>query len=66
MISVASSKLLLFNDGVSDIISFNTTSVAVTGIWVITSLLVLAMLGNKSAAQLVQINGHDSYPTFPI
>jgi membrane protease YdiL (CAAX protease family) len=53
MISVASSKLLLFNDGVSDIISFNTTSVAMTGIWVITSLLVLAMQRNRSAAQLV-------------
>jgi len=60
MISVVSSKLLLFNDGVSDIISFNTTSVAVTGIFVITSLFVLAILGNKSAAQLTRIKGHDT------
>jgi len=42
-IAVASSKLLLFDDGVADLISFNTTSLAVTGAWVIASLLVLAL-----------------------
>jgi len=59
-ISVASSKLLLFDDGVSDIISFNTTSVAVTSIFVITSLLVLTMQRNRSAVHLAQIKDHDS------
>ena len=47
MISVASSDLLLFGEGAEEIISFNTTSVAVTGIWVITAALILARLGKK-------------------
>jgi len=58
MISFAGSELLLFSDGVKDILSFNTTSVAVTGIWVMTSLLILALLGKKSAAQLVRTGGY--------
>lgn len=44
LISVASSDLLHFNDGVSDVISLNTTSVTITGIWLITGLLLLALV----------------------
>jgi len=51
MISTASSDLLLFDEGTKNMISFNTTSVAVTGIWVITAALILARLGNKAPAQ---------------
>lgn len=47
MISTGSSDLLLFGEGVKNIISFNTTSVAVTGIWVISAALILARPGKK-------------------
>lgn len=57
MVSVASSRLLLFDDGIKDIISLNTTSVAVTGIWAATALLVLALLGKKSATQIARTSG---------
>ena len=43
-ISVASSKLLRFNDGVSNIISFDSTSVAIIGVWLTTCLILLALI----------------------
>jgi membrane protease YdiL (CAAX protease family) len=55
MISVASSELLLFDESAKNIISFNTTSVAVTGIWVITAALILARLGKESPARLAPV-----------
>jgi len=54
MISVATSGLLLFDDGSKNILSFNTTSVGVTIIWAITAALVLARLGSKIPAQLAR------------
>jgi membrane protease YdiL (CAAX protease family) len=41
MISVGSAKLLVFDEAKKGLVSFNTTSVAVTGVWVVASLLVL-------------------------
>jgi len=49
-ISVASSKLLRFNVGVSDVISFNSTSVTITGIWLTTCLILLALIRRIPAA----------------
>jgi membrane protease YdiL (CAAX protease family) len=47
-ISFAGSKLIRFSEGSTDLISFNTTSVAVTGAWVVASVLVLAFAGRNS------------------
>jgi membrane protease YdiL (CAAX protease family) len=49
-ISVASSRLLRFNDDVSDIISFNSTSVAMIGVWLTTCLILLALVGKIPAS----------------
>ena len=49
-ISVGSSKALLFDDGVKDIISFNTTSVAVVGIWILTCLWLLSAIRTNPAS----------------
>jgi membrane protease YdiL (CAAX protease family) len=55
LISVASSDLLHFNDGVSDIISLNTTSVTITGIWLITGLLLLALVRKYPGKAVMEV-----------
>jgi membrane protease YdiL (CAAX protease family) len=47
-ISVGSSKLIQFDEGVKDIISFNTTSAAMIAVWLATGLLLLASLRRRA------------------
>jgi membrane protease YdiL (CAAX protease family) len=58
-ISIASSKLLRFNEGVSAIVSFNSTSVAIIGVWLTTCLILLTLI-RKTPATLLDLPDHYS------
>ena len=55
LISVASSDLLHFNDGISDVISLNTTSVTITGIWLITGFLLFALVRKYPGKAVMEV-----------
>ena len=57
LISVGSSKLLRFNEGISDVISFNSTSVAMIGVWLTTCLILFALFRKIPAASLLRPSG---------